>query len=520
MDWGKKFRTGLLAAGLGVATATVASSFPAAADLGLKLTLGRAVFWPGVHFDSAAVSDDAPCTASTCPTYALNITGGAARLRVAIDNPVRANTWTLEVLDPSGKVAGSDSTNNQFASEVFVDKPAAGTWTVRVVPTSVTDTDFRLRAKLERTLPTKPAGKVALLPNLKTVPPYEFGFIAPANPLNAVYPPDTVNPPLDVAGVHPLSCAADEMAPVLAGGGGATRCLRLTSGPINVGSGPFDMLFDFASDTATGKVDPVTLRGPMRQVVHYSDGSVREREAGTYSFHKTHAHFHTDQVLTYQLFGVDDVTTGKIHYASVGTKSGFCPADQLYGDWDSFTQERDGTFGEGDSATGGSCFSPEGGQIGLSVGWGDIYRWQRPGQYVEFGGQPDGLYLVRTTADADGHVVEENENDNTSYALIDVEGERVKILERGQGMDPWDKHKVVFSGEGPAAKEMAAENPVYVEEAAAAAPTRVDAVATNRGVLPRTGGVAGAPLVIVTGVAAVGVVLRRRILRTPPRSSR
>jgi hypothetical protein len=493
-------------------------------DLGLKLTLGRAVFWPGVHFDSASVSDDTACTAATCPTYPLHIAAGAARLRVAIDNPVRSNTWNLEVLDPSGKVVGSNDTNNQFASEVFILKPAAGLWSVRVVPTSVTDTDFRLRAKLERTLPSKPSGKVLLLPNLKTVPPYEFGFIAPANPLNAVYPPDTVNPPLDVAGVHPLSCAADEMAPVLAGGGGATKCLRLTSGPINVGSGPFDMLFDFATDTATGKVDPVTLRGPMRQVLHYSDGSVRQREAGTYSFHKTHAHFHTDQVLTYQLFGVDDIRTGKMHYATAGTKSGFCPADQLYGDWDSFTQDPDGTFGEGDSATGGSCFSPQGGQIGLSVGWGDIYRWQRPGQYVEFGGQPDGIYIVRTTADADNHVLEENENDNSSYALIDVAGENVKILERGQGMDAWDPHKVVFGGEGPAAKEMAAAQPVYIEEAlpaaAAPAPVQVAAVVLNEQDLPRTGGVAGAPLVMLTGLAALGVALRRRILRTPLRSSR
>ena len=516
MDWGKRLRTGIVAAGLAAAF-TLAPSTPArAADVGLQLTLGRAVFWHGVHFDSASVRDDAACTASTCPTYPLHIAGGAARLRVAIDNPVRSNTWTLEVLDPSGKVVASNATDNQFASEVFIPKPAAGDWTVRVVPTSVTDTDFRLRAKLERTLPTKPKGKVMLLPNLKTVPPYEFGFVAPANPLNAVYPPDTVNPPLDVAGVHPLSCAADEMAPVAAGGGGATKCLRLTSGPINVGSGSFDMLFDFATDTATGKVDPVTLRGPMRQVIHYSDGSTTQRPAGTYSFHKTHAHFHTDQVLTYQLFGVDDVKTGKIHYASVGTKSGFCPADQLYGDWDSFTQEPDGTFGQGDSVVGGSCFSPQGGQIGLSVGWGDIYRWQRPGQYVEFGGQPDGLYVVRTTADADNHVLEENENDNTSYALIEVTGENVKILERGQGLDPWDAHKVVFTGEGPAGKEMAAAQPVYVEEAAVtpavvATPPQVAAVVVDNTDLPRTGGTAGMPLVVLATVTAVVAATRRRV---------
>ena len=48
----------------------------------------------------------------------------------------------------------------------------------------------------------------------------ELGFIAPANPLNGLWPPDDVNPPLDVAGIHPISCAPDEAAPVEAGGPG------------------------------------------------------------------------------------------------------------------------------------------------------------------------------------------------------------------------------------------------------------------------------------------------------------
>ncbi|MEY2467970.1 MAG: hypothetical protein QOF21_668, partial [Actinomycetota bacterium] len=336
MDWGKSLKAGLAALALSAAAAMTLTSPAAAGDMGLKLTLGRAVFWPGVHIADGAVSDAAACTTATCPTYPLDIAGGAARLRVAIDNPVRSNTFTLDVLDPSGKVAGSDSTDNQFASEVLIAKPAAGRWTVRVVPSSVTDSGFRLRAKLERVVPAKPAGKVAMLPNLKTVPPYEFGFIAPLNPANAAYPPDTVNPPMDVAGVHPMSCAADEMAPLAAGGGGATKCLRLTSGPINVGSGAFDVLFDFVSGLADRSVDAMTLQGPARQVIHYADGTTSERAAGTFSWHKTHAHFHTDQILTYELFKVDNASSGALHPAGAGTKSGFCPADQLFGDWNNF----------------------------------------------------------------------------------------------------------------------------------------------------------------------------------------
>ncbi|MEY2468125.1 MAG: hypothetical protein QOF21_823 [Actinomycetota bacterium] len=512
MHWGKRF-TALFVVAI---AATSIARVPAHADAGLALKLGQAVFWTGPHVDSGTVTDSSTCSASTCPSWPLTVVADAARLRVAIDNPRRDNTWTLEVVDPKGAVAGSGVTSNTFAAEVLVSKPAAGTWTVRAVPTSVTDSGFRLRAKLERVVPAMPTGKIALLPNLKTVPAYEFGFIAPANPLNAVYPPDTVNPPLDVAGVHPLSCAADEMAPIELGGGGATKCLRLTSGPINVGSGPFDMLFDFVTDTAGAKVDPMLLQGPMRQVIHFGDGTIMERPAGTYSFHKTHAHFHTDQVLTYELFRVDNATTGAITATGVGSKSGFCPADQLFGDWNSFTQLPSGTFGQGDSAVGGNCFAPQGGQLGLSVGWGDVYRWQRPGQYVEFGGQGDGLYVVRTTADKYDHVLEENETDNTSYSYIQVTGESVKILERGQGLDPWDKTKIVFTGDGPAAREMGG-SVTYVDEssAAPAQPTQVADAVLNNESLPRTGATSDMLAVVLTMVTAASLVLRRRVTAAP-----
>jgi hypothetical protein len=520
MDWGKRFGALLVAVGLG-AGLVLAPSPANAADFGLKLTLGRAVFWPGEHIANGSVSDSAACTADTCPTYPLTIAAGAARLRVAIDNPVRSNTFGLEVLDPAGKLAGSDATNNQFASEVLIAKPAAGVWTVRVVPQSVTDSGFRLRAKLERTVPKPPAGKVALLPNLKTVPAYEFGFIAPLNPANAAYPPDDVNPALDVAGIHPLSCALDESAPVALGGGGATKCLRLTSGPINVGSGAFDVLFDFVSGLTGGAVDPVTLQGPARQVIHYADGTVSERPAGTFSWHKTHAHFHTDQILTYELFKVDNVSTGAMKQTGAGTKSGFCPADQLFGDWNNFNQLPDGTFGEGDSASG-SCFHPEGGQLGLSVGWGDVYRWQRPGQYVEFGGQGDGLYVVRTTADKYNQILEENETDNASYAYIRVTGEDVTTIERGQGLGPWDKTKVIFTGVGPAARELAAPTPIYLEETTAAVPVQVPAIVLSAEQLPKTGATNGTVLAALALATGVVLVTRRRLLTAaaPARSRR
>ncbi len=65
-----------------------------------------------------------------------------------------------------------------------------------------------------------------------------------------------------------------------------------------------------------------------------------------------------------------------------------------------------------------------------AVGWGDVYRWQRPGQYVEFKGNGDGLYVVRSAADIKNRVLETDETDNAAYAYIQVTGESVRIIGR------------------------------------------------------------------------------------------
>ena len=419
------------------------------------LLAGESAFWSGPTIASGRVRDASLCgAAAECPTFPLRLREGGKRLRVAIDTPMRDDTFRVEVLDPSGAVAGTATNSNQFNAEAFIADPKPGTWTVRVLPQDVSSASFRLRAKLERRIPPLPEGKVAVLPDLKAVPPYEFTFVAPANPANGLYPPDTVNPPLDVAGVHPLSCTADEMAPADSPvyGGAATRCLRFTSGPINLGVGPFDMRFSFTEDNLSGAMDPIG-KGPMFQMLHFADGSTQLRRAGTYSFHYTHAHFHDDHVLDYQLFRFDPAHPRKLVKAGAGTKSGFCPANQLFGDWRSFTQlAPDDVLGSGDSGAG-NCQSFTDGLLGLSPGWGDVYRWQRPGQYVEFGTNGDGRYVVRATVDIENQILETSDADNSAYALVQVTGDRVQLLERGQGSGPFDPHRTVFRGAGPASRD-------------------------------------------------------------------
>lgn len=437
MKLGKRVRV-LFIAGLVSAGLVVAPSADAGPPVVGRLGIGGSVFWDGTYVPSGHVENDSLCNsaAGPCFDYQLTLKQAGHRLRVAIDQPIRSNTWTMSIIDATGVTVASTATSNAFTAEAFVADPAPGTYTIHVAATDVDHTTFRMRAKLESTPSPPPAKPVPLLPHLRAVPPYEFTFIAPANPANGLYPPDTANPPLDAAGEHPVSCTADEQVD-----DHVSRCLRFTSGPFEDGGGPFQIDFDFAGDT--------TAQNPLTayQVVHWSDGTTTKRPAGTYDFHAIHGHFHYNDILDYELYAVS--APGALTHVSKGNKSGFCPADEQIGEWHQFNQDTAGTYNSGSDASGGNCFSFSNGVLGLSTGWGDVYRWQRPGQYVDFDGLGDGYYVVQAIVDS-AHNIWGTQDDNVSYSYIRVVGDSIGILERGLGTSPWDPHKqVVPSFGGP-----------------------------------------------------------------------
>lgn len=415
MNLSRPYGIALLIALSLVAAVVAAPPLGAAPPLVGSLKVGDAAFWDGAYVEGYTplpFQGSDPCAQDQCWEYRLRLDGPGDRLRVAIEVPMRDDRFDFEVIDPSGKQVARSANMNQYNAEVFVGKPRRGTWTIKVSTDDATDSAFRMRAKLEppsrapRTVRVQP-------PNLQVLPPYEFGFVAPANPLNAQYPPDDVNPGLEVAGIAPVSCAADETVEDQ-----VIRCLRFSAGPTNAGPGPFHLILQSG--------------GQVMQRVYRSDGSFFEREAGEHEFHTTHGHTHYKDVLTYRLFKVTDRKNGKIEPAGRGVKSGFCPADQNFANWRAFNQAPA-------YSTPGNCSS----SMALSTGWGDVYRWQRPGQYVDFADNPDGLYVVRATADVNGWVQEASKRDNHGYALIRVEGDDVEILERGRGLHPWDPRKSV-----------------------------------------------------------------------------
>ncbi len=398
----------------------LATGLAGAADAGdplvASLHVGDEVFWHGPYIEKRA--NPADCTAERgegCHYYRLEVAEAADRLRVAIDYPMTANGWVnLDLLSPDGDPV-KQGPGGFYSSETFVKKPQLGTWTV-VVQAYGSKSAFRLRAKLE-TLDRSTSGRRILAPNLRLEPPFEFRFRPPVTMIAGV-----------TAGFGRSvteTCGVDEMVEE-----SAHRCLRLSTGPQNTGDGPLEVRFSPVTDA-------LTTEAPMYQLVHYSDGSVKERRAGTYEYHKMHGHYHFTGFAKLQLFRVIDPDRGEMEQAGDGNKSGFCFGDVLMNSWNRFIQDRA-------ASSRSSCSDHFEAYMGLTRGWTDIYSWDTPGNYVEFGDNPDGLYVVRGSVDTDDMILETDESDNVSYAYINVKGDKVRILERGFGASPWDPHKEVF----------------------------------------------------------------------------
>ncbi len=384
------------------------------------LSVGDVLFWNGEYLGEGSRSYG----------YKVRILDGAVRLRIAIDVPTRTDEYRVELFSPSGERVARFFKGYEFSHEVIASQVEAGEWTIRVHALDVTDSAFRMRARLESQSPGHKVGVLA--PDLRMIPPYDFTFSAPDDGAGSDYDnyPDDQGP---IEGAH--SCAQDEVLEA-----NAMRCLRFSAGIENAGDGPLDLRFVGA--------DPDTR---INQILHHSDGRRKSRPAGRFEYHETHEHFHYKGAWTFELFLVTNEDRGEIQAVGRGHKGGFCPADQKIADWRRFVQvpafSTESDCGMRFRETpDGFVAEPKTGpsSMGFSTGWGDVYGWYRPGNYVEFGTNRDGTYVVRATVDKRGRVKETNERNNVGYALISVTGLDVALLERGRGTDPWDPNKVVI----------------------------------------------------------------------------
>lgn len=379
----------------GVLLVALSSWAAASARPATILESGEARFWTGPYVK----------TSSESWTYKIEVAEDAYRLRVAVDHPEVDDAYSLDVRMPSGGTRSADTAGGLYSAEVVIPDPPPGTYVVTVHADQVTDTNFRLRAKLEEQAPSLGAPGGEVLPNLQMLPPHEATFMMPVTNGATGEPPQGA----DLRGAE--SCHPEEHAEDR-----AVRCLRFAFGVRNTGRGPMDLFYEGAA---------IGADRPLYQRIYRTDGSVRDRLAGTATFHKTHGHYHHSAAVGLQLFKVSDRKTGDMEPAGEPRTKGFAHREELLREWETFYP----------------TWQPSG--FGLGPGWADIYEWDRPGNYIDFGLNGDGFYVIRMQADPVEGVVESNEQDNRGYTYFKVMGSRVKLLEAGRGRDPWDPCKIV-----------------------------------------------------------------------------
>lgn len=364
----------------------------AAGKSGFSLGPGESVFWNGPLVETGT---------GESWTYQVRVEESAYRLRIGFDHPDVEDNFQVRVTSPGGASESLGPGAGLYSTEFLRLAPEVGTWRIEVVAQEVADSRFRLRATLERKKPSLGSGPV--LPNLQVLPPHAASFLMPVT--NGTTADRQMG--VDIAGrqaCHPEENAEDQ----------AIRCLRFAFGIRNTGLGPLEL-----HDRGTMGTDRALF-----QRIYRPDDTFYEEEIGIARYHKTHGHYHHHDAVALQLFAITDPKTGKMEPSGDKHFKGFAHRDELLREWDRFypTRIKSG--------------------FGLLPGWADIYEWDRPGNYIDFGLNGDGLYMIRMWADPRKGAFESNEKDNVGYTYFEVAGSEVTLLEAGRGSDPWDPCKI------------------------------------------------------------------------------
>ena len=411
---------------LGVSLAALAA-LPAALPVGAATatdlgTLDRTtpvVSWSGGPFSNPGgapgVSQPLPQScASNCESRTLRIGFPASTwvrpgdgVIIAIHHQGFDDALNLYVYDPAGQMVGQSNGLDSDGQAVLLKHPAAGTYRIVVNASELANANVTYLGDARLHLDPCTSGNCDLLPYLHPVAPTDFHLSGlPVGPSTALGQPL----PFALGPATTQSCWLDEQTAQ-----GASRCLRLTNTIDNLGAGPLILRFQLTSPLLQPGVDPHNeyLTGcEMQQVVMRDDGSSWTRDAGPCVFHVPHGHFHYQNMATFGLHAVNaDGSTGPT--LRTAKKVGFCLTDvheQAFGN--------PSAGSPGSAGNGGrqywfpNCNLPS--QIdanawvrmGISAGWGDVYTWDVPQQYIEVSGVPDGLYDVVSVANPLGQILE------------------------------------------------------------------------------------------------------------------
>jgi hypothetical protein len=192
------------------------------------------------------------------------------------------------------------------------------------------------------------------------------------------------------------------------------KLLRFDSIVVNVGAGPFEL----HGSRAAGSSSDMTTR----QRIFDDAGGYREVSTPAAMYHggDGHNHWHVRDLEDFELVRLDN---GRL--AGTGAKHGFCFFDSSnYGSGKpAFYTQPTGACAGGPSATKT--------MMGLSPGWGDIYRRSLPDQYIDITGLTSGRYRLEARADADDWFAESNNANNATWIDIQIKANKATIVGYG-----------------------------------------------------------------------------------------
>lgn len=226
----------------------------------------------------------------------------------------------------------------------------------------------------------------------------------------------------------PGGCLPTETLGEPTAGAGPLRCLRFDQGEYNFGDGPLQLNVYEVEDEVFD----------VYQRIYASDGSVRQiGPLGDVEFHEDHGHFH--------YMGFQEITVhrieedGSLTFVKTKPDKGICMVDIWMG-WFGRTDRPTSPLGypflsEGHCVT----FSHEDPndptfpgkpffEMGVSVGWADVYLSTLPEQYVDITGAPDGDYALVVRQDVDHHILETDTSNNTAVGCVRLTGDVAKDI--------------------------------------------------------------------------------------------
>ncbi len=191
------------------------------------------------------------------------------------------------------------------------------------------------------------------------------------------------------------------------------KLLRFSSIVVNKGVGRFDAR-GLRPNTGTSTMT-------VRQRIYNDAGGYRSVPTNAVMYYSGdgHDHWHVRDLQRFTLTRLDNgVKVG------TGAKRGFCFYDNYrYGS----------TRAPFYTLAGGACgsYGDLRVKMGVSVGWGDIYAWNLPGQYIDITQLTPGKYRLRGVADPSNWFLETNNTNNFTWVNLQITGDGVIVLRHG-----------------------------------------------------------------------------------------